>query len=261
MPSLRESQAALAADLLAAEAPDHADYVADARPGGPARLNIYRNNVRAGFQGALEAAYPVVRQLIGDDYFRLLARRYLHARPARGGAMAGYGEGFADLLPTQPELASLPRIAEVARFEWARQRCWLATDAPALATAELAAVPMERIPALLFRVAASVGRLDSGWPVDALWEAHRSTPIGSVNLRTRPVSLLLHRAADGIVCRRLAAGERAFLDALIAGSPFEAPCLPADAADPAGADPVAWLPALVAGGIITDFEDRAAPRP
>jgi hypothetical protein len=257
MPSLRDLQAAMAADLLAPRPPRRTGYLQASAAEGPLRLGVYRNNLRSAFQAALEAAYPVVRQLVGDNYFRLLARRYLHAHPARGGAMATYGEAFAELLAVQPELAALPWVAHTARLEWCRQRCGLAAEAPVLATAELAAVPMERIPALRFRFADSSSRLDSRWPVDEVWAAHRDGDPGRANVDAGPVSLLLHRRGGGVVCRRLDAAERAFIDALSAGAPLEAACEAAGA----GADPVAWLPALAAAGVITGFDDPGAPRP
>ena len=38
------------------------------------RFAVYRNNVTVGLIGALEARYPVSRRIVGDDFFRAMAR-------------------------------------------------------------------------------------------------------------------------------------------------------------------------------------------
>ena len=37
------------------------------------RLQVYRNNSRVMFDGALERTYPVLQRRVGEDYFRQLA--------------------------------------------------------------------------------------------------------------------------------------------------------------------------------------------
>ena len=51
------------------------------------RFAVYRNNVAVALIGALEARYPVVRRLVGDDFFRAMAGAYVAAEKPRSPAL------------------------------------------------------------------------------------------------------------------------------------------------------------------------------
>jgi hypothetical protein len=86
------------------------------------RLAVYRANVRAGRLAALKAAFPVVQQLVGDEFFEALARAHAQAQGSTSGDLNRFGQHFARFLrgfepvQRQPELAYLP---DVAQLEWA----------------------------------------------------------------------------------------------------------------------------------------------
>lgn len=83
--------------------PDHAAYLnrfahalmtpADEPPlfeGRSARvragLDIYRNNVFYSLGQALGDIYPVIKALVGDEFFGAMAREFVRAGPRRSGA-------------------------------------------------------------------------------------------------------------------------------------------------------------------------------
>ncbi len=41
------------------------------------RFAVYRNNVAVALIGAIEARYPVTRRLVGDAFFRAMARTFV----------------------------------------------------------------------------------------------------------------------------------------------------------------------------------------
>src|SRR4249920_487482 len=49
------------------------------------RLALYRGNVHAAWEKALANAYPVVRALVGEEFFGGLARAYGRAHPSNSG--------------------------------------------------------------------------------------------------------------------------------------------------------------------------------
>ena len=53
--------------------------------GGPAarRFGIYRNNVTASLTEALRQSFPVVRALVGEDFFTAMAIAHLRAHPGQ----------------------------------------------------------------------------------------------------------------------------------------------------------------------------------
>ena len=48
----------------------------------PARFAVYRNNVFVGLTAALAKRFPVVRRLVGDEFFAGMARVYAGVREA-----------------------------------------------------------------------------------------------------------------------------------------------------------------------------------
>lgn len=99
-----------------------------AQPG----FSVYRNTVLKAAIDALQANYPAVCKLVGEDWFRAAAAVFSRRQPPLDGRLMGYGAGFADFLHTFEPATELPYLPAVARLD----RCWteshLAADAPAL---------------------------------------------------------------------------------------------------------------------------------
>ena len=62
------------------------------------RFDVYRNNVAVSLSDALEAAFPVVRKLVGDEFFRAMAGVYLRKFPPSSPLMMFYGEHLPQFL-------------------------------------------------------------------------------------------------------------------------------------------------------------------
>jgi hypothetical protein len=62
------------------------------------RFAVYRNNVAVGLIGAIEARYPVLRRIAGDDLFRAMARAFVRAHRPRSPVMIAYGEEFPEFM-------------------------------------------------------------------------------------------------------------------------------------------------------------------
>jgi len=93
-------------------------------------LAAYRTNANALAERALQAAFPVVAELIGFESFALMARQFWHRHPPERGDLAWWGAALPDFLAHDPQLADVPYLADVARVEWALHRIASAADAP-----------------------------------------------------------------------------------------------------------------------------------
>ena len=102
----------------------HAPRLSDGSPG----LAVYRANAQASARRALEAAYPVISQLIGEENFAYLARDFWQAHPPICGDLAQWGEPLAAFAAQAPQLADLPFLPDVAHIEWALHVCAGAPD-------------------------------------------------------------------------------------------------------------------------------------
>jgi uncharacterized protein (UPF0276 family) len=137
------------------------------------RLGIYRGNLFANWAKGLAAAYPVVQQLVGDDFFSGLARAYGKAYPSQDPDLNRFGERFPEFLASFEHVAEFPYLPDMARLEWALHQSFYAPDDPALDPADLAGVPPEQVEALTLPLRPSSALMRSEWSVAKLWLAHQ----------------------------------------------------------------------------------------
>jgi hypothetical protein len=62
----------------------------------------------------LAARYPVVRRLVGELSFRIVARRFILSEPPNIAIFASYGDNFPHFLRGQGSAASFEYVADIA---------------------------------------------------------------------------------------------------------------------------------------------------
>jgi len=219
------------------------------------RLALYRRNMRATQHDALAATYPVVRRLVGEAFFRVVALDYLRAWPSRSGNLDELGGELAGFVAAYAPAADLAYLADVARLEWACHESALAADAPALDTAALAQVPAERQGAIHLRLHPSVRRVESEYPVVEIWEANQPDRDGSLLGDVVAERALVWRAGPLVSVRRIDGAERDFLDALAHGAALDAAVAAMGTADATRV--AAMVERLAADGVIAGFTPGA----
>jgi Putative DNA-binding domain len=158
--ALAQQQNALLANIFAAR------YDAPSRG-----LAAYRANAHASAERALQAAYPVVAQLMGEENFHYLARDFWHQHPPQQGDLTQWGSALPAFLTASEQLADTPYLADVAHIEWALHRCAGATDL-APHTASFAALSQTAPEALSFVISPGAVVLPSPYPAAAVVLAH-----------------------------------------------------------------------------------------
>lgn len=218
---------------MLAHSPDPALLALLAGPTGERerRLAVYRNNVRHALLNVLEAAFPVIRQLIGEACFTAVGLTFVAQHPPQRPVLYAYGGGFPGFLAAFQPLADLPWLADIARLEWARNEALFAPEAPLLTPTRLAAVPPEQLPGLSIWLHPSARLLQSRWPIHAIWDAHQPDggPLDAVDLK-HAQSVLVWRLKNAVVQQPLSAGEFVLLTAFAAHRPL------AEAAETAAGD-------------------------
>ena len=221
---------------------------------------VYRNTVLKGCIDALQANYPSIARLVGDEWFRAAAAVYARAHPPRLPMLADYGETFANFLSAFEPAQDYPYLPDVARLD----RMWTeAHAAPDAATLEsdalLCLAPEELAAARLAPHPAARWHWFADMPIYTVWRRNReggddtneathgtsetngtrgdtgtASPNEDDEIDWRAEGALLTRNAGGAVIRAaLGAGGCAFLDACAAGATIAAA---ADAAVAAEAD-------------------------
>lgn len=182
----------------------------------PSGLAVYRNNYRVGLMDTLAYAYPVLGQLVGEEFFAALAREYVKRHASHSGNLHRYGEAFGDFLDTFEHVRHLPYLADVARLEWQVHRSYYAADSAIPDFAALTSMPPERWGELRFGLADDVAVLSSPWPIATVWLAHQ--PDSGValpeHLDGAGESALVSRTAGTVRVERLEPASAAFLLAL-----------------------------------------------
>ncbi|HPO18602.1 MAG TPA: DNA-binding domain-containing protein [Rubrivivax sp.] len=188
------------------------------------RFGVYRNNVIVSLVGALADTFPVVRQLVGSEFFDAMAGVYVRAHPPASAVLAHYGDGFADWLAGFAPARGLPCLPDMARLERARVAAYHAADAEPVTPASIAAhlARPALLPAARLRLHPSCRVLRSNFAVHALWAAHqRDDAFGgdgpAIDIDTACAMLVLRDAADEVLVVGIDAGAAGFIGALLEG--------------------------------------------
>ena len=189
------------------------------------RFGIHRNNVMSSLVRALEDGFPVTRLLVGEEFFRAMAREYVRAQPPRSPVLLEYGAGLPAFVDTFEPAVGLPYLGDMVRLERARVDAFHAADAtslPAQHFADWLASP-ERLMHCRVRLHPSLRLLRGLRPVLDLWQAHapghthRLAPALDAALGSDREDLLVLRPDAEVVASRLPTGAAALLAALATG--------------------------------------------
>lgn len=215
--------------------------------GAGGRFTVYQRNHVSGLVAALAKTFPVVRRLVGDDFFAAMAARYIFQSPPRSPVLAAYGAELADFIAAFEPAANLPFLADVARLEHARVQAWHAADhdLPKSEGADAVAAILPRRIALH----PSATLIASVHPIEAIWRANQPATVVPVEV-WHPETLLVHRSGDAVVHSPVDADTHAFLSALIVAESLEAALLALPTPAAAGAALLQCARLMQAGALI-----------
>lgn len=210
---------AFAKPLLNPELPPPAGLKAWNDSDPAARYAVYRNNVVISLIDALADTFPVVQQLVGEDFFHAMAREHARKHPPTSPVLAFYGQDFPDFIASFEAAASLPYLADVARLEWAYVCAFHAADVPPLPTQALAErlSQPERLAVTRLRFAPAVHLIRSNHAVISIWQAHQLEEEEAAIDPTRAEAALVVRPELAVQIVPLSAASADFLSELMVG--------------------------------------------
>ena len=223
---LARFQDAFAQALLAppdAEPPAEVSALA-AQPG----FAVFRNTVLKGCVDALQANYPAVARLAGEEWFRAAAAIFARAHLPRNPSLLDYGRGFAAFLEGFAPAAEFPWLPQVAQLDRYWTEAHAARDAAALDPAALARLSSKELARAVLRPHPSARW---AWfadrPIFTLWRRNREASGDEHRIVWRGEGALLARPRDAVQWIALDAAGCSFLDACARG------CTVAEAAEAA----------------------------
>ncbi len=218
------------------------------------RLAVHRNNVVGSLIDALADTCPVVRQLVGDEFFRAMAGVFVRRLPPRTRLLAHYGADFPSFIATFEPARSVPHLADVARLEVARVRAYHAADAEPVSAdvVGLALTHGERTGELRLACHPSLSAFGSRHAVVSLWAAHQGDgDLHAVDVDC-PESVLVVRQGLDVLVLRAPDSAAEFVAAVQRGATLaEAAAAASTAAAPF--DLAATLSLLLAHGALTSI--------
>lgn len=185
-------------------------------------VEVYRNNYLGNLHDALAGAYPVIKQLVGDDFFRLLGLRYLEQYPSRSANLHHYGAELADFLASFQPAQELAYLPDVATLEWACHVAYFENDEVPFDLNRLSQYPPEQYPRLIFRLHPAVRIVRSIYPLSAIWQAHQSGAASNfhIDLDSGASIALVSRIANIVQVVELSQAEAEWLQLIQAEKPL-----------------------------------------
>ncbi|WP_417581730.1 DNA-binding domain-containing protein [Pelagibacterium sp.] len=165
----------------------------------PLRFAVYRNNVHVSLVGALGKGFPVIRLLVGEEFFTAMSRVFVGQTKPSSPLLFQYGASFADFIQDFGPAASLPYLADIARLEYAWTQAYHAADDPVITTGELGQLTphglLERRP----KLHPATTLVTSPFPIGSIWEAHQAGHPGKLPSGTAETVLITRPLLDVVV--------------------------------------------------------------
>lgn len=250
------TQATFAAALLDVRSPCPEGLCSANGADPESRFAVYRNNVQSSLINALGDSYPVVAQLVGEEFFRAMAAVFIQAQPPHSPLMSLYGEDFADFIESFEPAFSVPYLADVARLEHLRTVAYHAADASPISPEEITAAlsAPDSLSKLRFGLHPSLRLLDSSHAVVTIWAAHQhDATLEGINPHQEQYALVLRNCLD-VEVFALEHGASVFIRQLLDGQP-----LLAAAQNSPPFDLSQTLALLIAHNAITHLNDKESP--
>lgn len=177
-------------------------------------LEIHRQRRFAVLIRCLLGVYPLVKSLVGADFFQILTRSYIEHYPSRSGNLYEFGEYMSEFIAEFQPLKNMAYLIEVARFEWLCHTLLCAPNASA-SSADLRVI-IENTDAnklsLCLHPAAQVRRFY--YPILRIIEKCEQQHDEAIDMHAGGDHLLIIRHQFNIALIPLTVGEFVFLDAI-----------------------------------------------
>lgn len=182
-------------------------------------FEVYRNNYRGNLHDALAGAYPVIKQLVGDDFFRFLAKRYIGQHPSRSANLHHFGSELAGFIATFEPAKELVYLPDVAALEWACHVAYFVDDETTLDINKLAQITPGQYSELVLHTHPSCHIVSSRYPVASIWHAHQpgAPEDFHIDLDSGPSYVLVSRKDDFVLVSELMEAEATWLERTQAG--------------------------------------------
>ena len=210
----------------------HREIPLDVQHRKPKRYAVYRNNVTIALVRAMEANFPAIRRLLGEENFFGFAREFVQVHPPQLPLMFMYGDKFPDFLEGRTELTEFPYLGDVARLEQICRLAYHEADSPSLAAGDISNLDPEQLGLMVLKPHPALAFLQSLYSVNSILVANKENEVAHVD-PTQPEWVVVTRPAFTVETRSVPEATFVFLQKLSGGEAFGSAAESAFALDPA----------------------------
>jgi len=165
----------------------------------------------------LAVRYPVIRRLVGEQSFRVAARRFILSHPLGGMLPNGSAEEFPHFIRSLGNAACIEYVADVAELEMLQHKARYAPHVRPLTALALSSLQADRLGGLRVVLHPSVYLMQSRFPIVTAWENNQAKNGNGMIERWAAEAAIVARPFFEVEVRRLPPGDYAFLCALSEG--------------------------------------------
>ncbi len=187
------------------------------------RFSVYRNNVTLSLISVLASTYPVVEEIVGEDFFATMAREFALSHLPQSPVMIHYGEEFPIFLESFAPVQELPYLKDVANLEWHRNSAYHGANAIPVTIEALGKFSEEDVPNLGFEFHPTLSLIKSNYPIVTIWQAHQqenpSEFLSGLNMDESEAAVIIRSELD-VLIHQVSIGTLKFLQSLQKGRSF-----------------------------------------
>lgn len=184
------------------------------------RFAVHRNNFASGLIDVLADRFPVVRRLVGEQFFRVMALGYIWESPPGSPILLDYGKSFPEFVRRFLPARDLDYLPDVARLEVAASEAHHSEDAPCLGPERLSRMSPSELSSARANLHPSTRLVQSAHPIVTIWKMNLSDGDPQPIDPWHGEDALVLRNGMSVAVHRLPPGAAGFILALARGADF-----------------------------------------
>jgi hypothetical protein len=178
---------------------------------------VYRNNSVVSLLDALHDRFSVTCLLVGEEFFRAMARSYVGGHRPASPLLMLYGDDFPVFIGGFAPAADVPYLSDVARLELAWSEAYHAPEDRSLQAQVLSRASPAALLNMRLTLHPSVRSVRSAYPVADIWAAHQKPGVAPAVTHWCGQDVLIVRPDSEVQVHTLGRGVYAFVGALLDG--------------------------------------------
>ena len=138
-------------------------------------IQIYSNNYITSLTNVLKASYSCIVRLVGNDFFKFVAREYIAKHPVKTGNIQEYGAEFTNFINNFEPCNSLPFLTDIAKLEYAYEVCYRSQCARFL--------------------------IESKYPIIKIWQLNKNSD--KLDINSGADNVFVYKINDDVVVERI----------------------------------------------------------